>query len=124
MKLVTLVLAALIGLVVASPAPAQFPYPDGNDLRLRDRYAAPDSRHVWVYRTTTVVGRFEEIGQGRWVEINNTGQFFFIEVARTPDFIELYDPSRGGYARLYDDRMLTRAEGSGRWIIGYWGHWR
>jgi hypothetical protein len=44
----------------------------------------------------------------RWEEKTETGRNAFVETARNPVFVELYDRTRGYTVRLYDDRMLIR----------------
>jgi hypothetical protein len=47
---------------------------------------------------------------------------YFREVARTPDYVELYDESRGMGVRLYDNAMYYNPDG-GQWrgpLAGYW----
>ncbi len=77
--------------------------------------AAPptgDSRHAWLGDS-----RFETIAPGKWREtyVKESGHpvYFFDEVARTPEFVELIDTTRikskGGVSvRLMDNQSLMR----------------
>lgn len=62
---------------------------------------------LWIYPGGFVVER----GGGAWTEHNNGGNYGFKEVARTTDFIELYDQSRDCSVRLYADRLMVKGMG-------------
>jgi hypothetical protein len=58
------------------------------------------------------------------VETAPDGSYYhFNEVARTPDYVEMYDPSRGDSVRLYDDAMYVLGPDGRAWQLGYRGHW-
>jgi hypothetical protein len=92
----------------------------------RDRRLSPqsDTRHLWAYSAGNIIGNFADQGNGRWVESNNTGQFFFRETGRTPDYVELFDDSRSILARLYDTQLFSRGTGETQWQPVYTGGWR
>jgi hypothetical protein len=77
-----------------------------------------DYRHTFAYSG----GSFSQQRDGTWVERNRTGEYYFREVNRTPEHIELYDDDRGAGALLgmnaayYDD--------NGQWRLLYRGRWR
>ena len=86
-KRYALVLAvAVAALAVASPAQAQV------------------KRLLWTYQG----GFFEDRGMDRWVEKNEAGTYYFKEVDRNAEFIELYDKSRDCSVRLYYDSMYLK----------------
>src|SRR5579883_2579119 len=84
--------------------------------------AQNDGRHLWVYGSQGE-GSFRDMGNGNWVESNNTGQFQFRETARTPQYIDLFDPSRNAFARLTDRVMYQHGLGDPIWHQGYIGQW-
>jgi hypothetical protein len=84
---------------------------------------AGDYRRVFVYPNAGG-GSFADMGRGRWVETNATGRFHFIETQRTPDFIELEDPSRGALARLYATMSYHLLPDSLVWAPLYPGSWQ
>jgi hypothetical protein len=83
-----------------------------------------DDRRLWAYNNGIFAGTFADQGNGRWVETNNTGQFFFRESARTPDYVELFDDSRGMAARLFDNQLQSLGPGQTEWQFAYAGGWR
>ncbi len=79
-------------------------------------------RSVWRYDADGG-GCFEKLHDGRWVQSRNTGTpLEYVETDRTEDHVELFDPARRLWVRLYDDRWTQRQEG-GEWIDGAAGHW-
>jgi hypothetical protein len=81
-----------------------------------------DGRTLWAYGDADQF-QFRRRRDGRWVEYAADGKFSFDEVARTPDYVELYDPTRQIGARLYDDGLWTRAPGNRRFDFSLPGHW-
>jgi hypothetical protein len=61
-------------------------------------------RLVWQYQG----GFFKDAGNGQWVESNATGTYYFREVGRNREFVDLFDASRGFAARLYDNAMYLK----------------
>jgi hypothetical protein len=84
--------------------------------------AAQGPRNFWVYGP---LGQYEfrKLANSEWVQNAPTGNYYFVETQRTPEYVELYDPSRGGYARLYANAMYTRAEVEPTWYFSLHGHW-
>jgi hypothetical protein len=82
-----------------------------------------DYRRVFVYPNAGG-GSFADMGRGRWVETNATGRFNFVETQRTPDFIELEDPSRGAWARLYATMSYHLLPDTQTWEPLYPGNWQ
>lgn len=73
--------------------------------------SAPPARAGQVWRYTG--GLFAASGNGKWVQINTQGTFYFREVARGQDFIEIYDQSRDVTVRLHDQACSIRHPGTG-----------
>jgi hypothetical protein len=65
-------------------------------------------RVVWQYQG----GFFKDAGNGQWVESNASGTYYFREVRRDREFIDLFDASRGFTARLYDNAMYLQGGSS------------
>jgi hypothetical protein len=84
--------------------------------------AQDDGRHLWVYGSRGE-GSFRDMGDGNWVESNQTGEFHFREVARTPQFVELFDPDRSASVRLTNRVMYNHGPGDPVWHRGYIGQW-
>src|SRR5262249_31907046 len=74
---------------------------------------------VWRY-SGAVTGQFASSGNGKWVEINTQGTFYFREVAREKNFIELHDESRDVTVRLCEQACFIRHPGTeGRFLFLY-----
>jgi hypothetical protein len=56
-----------------------------------------DSRQTWLFNQ----GTFRFAGTGRWIEQGPAGTHDYRENHRTTDFLELFDPVRKRYIRLY-----------------------
>jgi hypothetical protein len=102
-------------------------YPPPGQYQPPGRWADPygqhhDPRRVWVYPNAGG-GSFSYAGDGRWVETNATGSFYFQEVTRTPEYVEIYDASRGASARLYDRESYHTGPDTPGWQPLYPGHW-
>jgi hypothetical protein len=127
MKLATAILTAAASLAWAGDVGAQQrvppppPYPQ-QPLPQQRVQAPSDGRVLWVYETSVGEGEFRQLPNGRWREVNPEAQFFYRELRRTPNYVELYDARRGLYVRLYDGYLLQRNNGGG-WIPGYEGTW-
>jgi hypothetical protein len=81
-----------------------------------------DGRGLWVYGSQGE-GSFQQLPDGSWVESNSTGQYHFLETARTPTHIDLFDPNRNAFARLTDRVMYHHGLGDPSWHQGYIGQW-
>jgi hypothetical protein len=128
MRFLTLVLV-LLSWTLTVPVSAQAPYrPWDRDRDYRwehqRNYFPGEGRHEWVYSSATIRGRFVETGPRRWTEINPTGQWFYREVRRTPEYVEMFDRDRNLAVRLYDDRLYQLPVYAYEWQPIYWGHWR
>jgi hypothetical protein len=53
-----------------------------------------------------------------------TQRFYFKEVERTADYVQLPDASRKISIRLYDQYLRIHYPGSGGWIKGQSGCWK
>jgi hypothetical protein len=111
-----LTLTAILALLAAAPAPAQ-DYrerprePDrgrsyDRDRRdRRDRRPVRDERNVWRYFDDGG-GTFEHTRGDQWVQYRRSGgPLTYREVARRPDYVEIYDENRDLPVRLYNDRL-------------------
>ena len=125
MRVRTLFLTALLLLPFSVPGFAQYPgpgrygppYPGGPPA---PRPAA--ARTLWAYGPGDQF-QFRQMTDGRWVQYAADGRFYFDEVNRTPDYVELFDPTRKISARLYDDSLWTRPQGFDRFAYSLGGHW-
>ena len=137
MRLATAILTAALVFTADNFAPAQqggrYPLPPPNPNGYGQGYYPPqryyyprpnyaplqDSRHLWLYGSD---GQFRQLSDGTWVEQNGSGAFGYQELGRTPAYVELYDPDRAVWVRLYDNQLFSRGEG-GAWSPGHVGHW-
>jgi hypothetical protein len=69
-------------------------------------------------------GYFEFLGGNQWIEVTTDTTFNFKEVARTPTYVQLHDPSRKISVRLYDCRWYLTYPGSGGWRLASAGRWK
>jgi hypothetical protein len=86
--------------------------------------APVNPRDHWVHSA----GSFRMIGGNKWNEYDANGavKFSYVETQRTPDFVELYDASREGFARLYADRAMGKHPllSGNQWIDVLKGSWK
>lgn len=62
---------------------------------------------------------------GVWVEMNTQATYYFREVARDRNYVELYDRSRDITVRLYSNVCFIRGPGAGgQFRYLYDGHWQ
>jgi hypothetical protein len=125
MRFHTLLAAALLLLSFSAPGFSQDYGPGPYRPRYPDRPPAvrpAEGRTFWAYgpgdRYT-----FRQMTDGRWVQDAGDMQYYFEEANRTPDYVELFDPSRKMGARLYGDGLWTRAPGWERFHYSLPGHW-
>ena len=81
-----------------------------------------EGRTFWAYGPGDQY-QFRQMTDGRWVQYAADGRYYFDEVNRTPDSVELFDPTRKISARLYGDGLWTRAPGWERFHYSLPGHW-
>jgi hypothetical protein len=102
-------------------------YPAPNYNYQQPGYQMPmnpqDGRHLWVYGNQGE-GSFRQLNDGSWVESNYTGQYYYRELGRTPQFVDLFDANRNAFVRLQDGIMYTHGLGENRWNPGYVGQWQ
>jgi hypothetical protein len=77
---------------------------------------------VWVYGSRNE-GSFQALGNGQWVEQNPGGTFYYTEIGRGNQFVDLFDQNRRIYVRLQPGQMYSRAESQPNWDAGYSGRW-
>jgi hypothetical protein len=81
----------------------------------------PDARRVWLGDDCT----FQFVSPGRWVETTSAGKTAYRENNRHVDYVELYDPARKRYVRLYSfglyvyvpEKEHFRRVGAGTWDL-------
>ena len=81
------------------------------------------NRRVFAY----TAGEFHPLEGGRWVERRFDGpDSHFIETARTPEFVELYDRDRDLLVRLRSDHGEWLSRETNEWVPwpGSEGHWK
>jgi hypothetical protein len=76
---------------------------------------------TWVYEASGG-GYFEYTGNGNWTESTVTQRFYFKEVERTAEYVQLHDASRKISIRLHDQYLRMHYPGSGGWINGQSGY--
>lgn len=61
-----------------------------------------DDRALWRFAPAHGSGYFKKLADGKWEEIGRDGQKMGVweELARTPDYVEMYDPKRNYKTRL------------------------
>ena len=83
-------------------------------------------RIVFTYTTDAGAATFKNTTGDRWVETGGGGtRFYFREVIRNSDFIEIYDASRKVGVRLYKRKALWRHPDltDGEWALLCAGEW-
>ena len=79
-------------------------------------------RKQWIYRT----GIFKQVEKANWTEfVHNGDKYFFKEVTRKADYVELYEQKReltciygGAYSKMFYKTPNTR-----KWAVMYDGKW-
>ena len=90
-----------------------------------DPPAIDPQRAKWSFPTSPegASGSIAQQASGIWVETrSDNASMKFQEVARTAEYVELYDASRQLYVRLLPDHMEWRREGQ-EWFRGQDGTW-
>lgn len=77
---------------------------------------------VWVYGSQNE-GSWRDLGNGQWVETNPTGQWYYVETGRGPNFIDLLDQNRGIAVRITPTQEYSRSVNDPNWAPGYAGRW-
>ena len=118
-------LSTLIALLALTTIGAQPPRPrrEPPPIPPQERqYRERDSREVWRYFANGG-GAFQRVRDRQWAEYRNTGDpIYFREVARTPEYVELFDPGRNLSIRIYPDRTYQN-NGYEGWTGVYDGRW-
>jgi hypothetical protein len=87
--------------------------------------SAQEAGTVWV---TSLGGRFtpDQDTPGRWVESTHLKTvYYFDEVERCTEYVEIHDASRGVTIRLHDTACYIRHSGTGgEFQLLYHGAWR
>ncbi len=69
-------------------------------------------------------GDFQKCGDGHWSEVfKDGGEIRFLEVASTPEYVELYDAARDIGVRLYSDKMTLKQPRMKEFIFFRKGAW-
>lgn len=80
-------------------------------------------RQEWSYRA----GVFKNVGPDKWTEIgDNGGKFYFREVTRNPDYVELYEEDRQLTLRIYGQsfsKLFYKMPNMRQWALMYDGKW-
>jgi tetratricopeptide (TPR) repeat protein len=71
-----------------------------------------------------VLGTSPLITGALWAEPYPGGMIYFKEVARTPEYVEMYDGNRRMTVRLYSTRMFWRTAGQIQWNALHQGSWQ
>jgi len=101
-----------------APPPRYDPYPGGYGQQLVQQ----DPRQAWSYAGDTG-GTFQHTSGNQWVQYRNSqSPINFVEVARTPQYVEIYDANRNLNVRLYPNQ-LWQTNPDGSWIHAFDGQW-
>jgi len=85
---------------------------------------ADQTRRAWLYHASDGDGVFTKENDNQWIEEGSGGtQFQFEEAARTAGYIELFDPGRKMWLRLYSDHAEWRQGEQPQWNGLYRGRW-
>jgi len=109
-----------------APPPAYNPYPGGYGQQPAPYGQQPtqqqDPRQAWSYSADTG-GTFQHAYGNQWLQYRN-GQspINFVEVGRTPDYVELLDQARNLGVRLYPTQ-LWQTTPQGTWQPMFAGQW-
>ena len=113
------------------------PYPQNNQYQpppppvpqLNNPYQQPGQGvgTVWAYTLsvygTPSQGSWRDLGNGQWVETNPTGQWYYVETGRGPNFVDLFDQDRNTAVRLTPNQEFSRSGNDPNWTPGYTGRW-
>jgi hypothetical protein len=119
------ILTLALGFTLLAPVEAQewrtpstrpkLPFPAGVEPRM------PDGRQVWIY---SAEGGGQFVGsRGLWTQYRADGtQARYREVARSADFVEIYDDYNLVALRLTNTSLYRNQGGQGwvPWFAGYW----
>jgi hypothetical protein len=99
--------------------PSYTPYPGGYGQQPPQQQ---DPRQAWSYIADTG-GTFQHTYGNQWVQYRN-GQtpINFVEVGRTPEYVEIYDANRNLGVRLYPTQ-LWQTTPQGTWMHAFDGQW-
>jgi len=119
----TLIALLALTTVGAQPPGRTRPRRDPPPIPRQERdYRERDSREVWRY-SANGGGSFERVRGHQWAEYRNTGEpIYYREVARTPEYVELFYRERNLRLRIYPDRTYQN-NGSEGWTGVYDGRW-
>ena len=84
-------------------------------------FPAVGSRHAWLFDQ----GSFRPQGAGRWIEQGPRGRRTYLENQRGPNYLELFEPARKRYLRLYPWGMYVYVPAKKHfgWVCpGRWEH--
>ncbi len=84
----------------------------------------PAKRNHWVHSA----GSFRMVGGNKWNEYDANGnlKFSYVETQRNDQFVELYDASREGFARLLDGKAMGKHPllSGNQWVEVLQGSWK
>ena len=81
---------------------------------------AEPNRAVWVYDG----GYVQDLGDGVWFEQSQARSYSYTEAARTPEYVELYEPASEMTVRLYADALWWRSTEHPVWHRLCAGEWQ
>jgi hypothetical protein len=96
--------------------------PGSTEIATRPPVDRRSHRHTWTASDGSM--RFDRVGRGEWVETNPFGQYPLQETGRSTRTVQLFDPSTGNTARLYNRQMYSLRDGWQLWDAGPSGGWR
>ncbi len=105
-----------------TPAVAVAPLPPAS----ANPSAPTGDRTRWVFPTNPegVSGEILKLDDTNWEETRDDAiNYRFVEVARTPEYVELFDESRDLSVQLHADHIRWRRAGQNDWIRGQTGQW-
>ncbi|MFO0954126.1 MAG: hypothetical protein U0835_23820 [Isosphaeraceae bacterium] len=126
MKILSVTAAVGVAVVLgglAVRAAADVPSPNEPNRERRDEPSPKQGRSVFVY----TAGEFHRVKGRVWVDRRHEGpDSNFIETARTPEFVEMYDRDRDLLIRLLHDHGEWLCREQQQWVPwpGSEGRWK
>ncbi len=107
-------------------APSPYREADPSIAASTNSSTAQQDRARWVYPTNPegVSGEIFKLDDTNWEETRDDAiTYRFLETARTPDYVELFDEPRELSVQLHADHILWKRAGQNDWTRGQTGQW-
>jgi hypothetical protein len=93
------------------------------ELLYEGDWAAPQAAEKRVFWSHPL-GFFDNVADGKWLERSPNGAFYFVEAARTDDYVELRNTRSGTLVRLFNDRCELKVAQQREFAVRYQGGWK